>query len=349
MPPKGRSVFIDANIVIRAGKPPGGPEIERVGDLVDAGLVKILTTDLTVTEVAKKHADNDYEVVREIARPHFRKIVEDLVGTKIKKISKTEIGERLRAKYDEAVSQMFDRLKADRLAIDAVKPTSVFASYADGTGFFSGDGKKDQFPDAFIFECIKQLASDKSPVIIVSDDGDFDKPAGNEDFVSIIKSLPELFQILGYEMDAPLVEEFLNDEEENLIKFVEEEVNDWGLVGDVEDSEIYGITVYDITIEKLTAFKPVEDGDSILVVGKAKVNVTAEYSHPDWDTAYYDSEDKVLIPWNNVDGETDIEFEVDVSISLAVDEVGALEEIEALSFRNSDFQYVELHPFELYK
>lgn len=349
MPPKGPSVFLDANIVISAGKPPGGPEIERVGDLVDAGLVKILTTDLTVTEVAKKHADNDYEVVKEIARPHFRRIVEDVVGTKIEKISKTEIRGKLRAKYDEAVSQMFDRLKADRLEIDAIKPTSVFASYANGTGFFSGDGKKDQFPDAFIFECIKQVASEKSPVIIISNDGDFDKPVGNEDFVSVIKSLPELFQILGYEMDAPLVEEFLNDEADNLIQFVEQEVNDWGLVGDVEDSEVYGITVNDVTLEKLTAFKPVEEGDSILAVGKAKVNVNAEYSHPDWDTASYDSEDKVLIPWGNVDGETEIELEVDVSISVAVNEDGDPEEIETLSFRNSDFQYVELHPFELYK
>ncbi|WP_201151409.1 PIN domain-containing protein [Rhodovulum sulfidophilum] len=57
--------------------------------------------------------------------------------------------------------------------------------------------KKDQFPDAFIFECIKQVASAKSPVIIVSDDGDFDKLAGDEEHVSVIKSLPELFQHLG--------------------------------------------------------------------------------------------------------------------------------------------------------
>lgn len=349
MPTKGPSVFLDANIVIRAGKPPGGPEIDRVGDLVDAGLVKILTTDLTVTEVAKKHSDNDYEVVKEIARPHFRKIVEDVVGVKIEKISKTEIREKIRAAYNESVSKMFDRLKAHRLEIDTVKPTAVFASYADGTGFFSGEGKKDQFPDAFIFECLKQVASAKSPVIIVSDDGDFDKPAGDEEHVSVIKSLPELFQHLGYEMQAPLVEEFLDDEEDRLMQFVEQEVNDWGLIGDVEDSEIYGITVNDIVLENIIAFKPVDEGDSILAVGKAKVNVTAEYSHPDWDTASYDSEDKVLIPWDNVDGETEIELEIDVSVSIAVDEDGHPEEIEALSFRNSDFQYVELHPFELYK
>tara|TARA_R100001369_G_scaffold79169_1_gene109143 strand:- start:1275 stop:2330 length:1056 start_codon:yes stop_codon:yes gene_type:complete len=349
MPIKGPSVFLDANIVIRAGKPPGGPEIDRVGDLVDAGFVKFLTTDLTVTEVVKKHADNDYEVVKEIARPHFRKISEDVVGVKIEKISKTEIREKLRAIYHESVSKMFNRLKAHRLEIDAVKPTAVFASYADGTGFFSGEGKKDQFPDAFIFECIKQVASAKLPVIIVSDDGDFDKPAEDEEFVLVIKSLPELFQHLGYEMEAPLVKEFLDGEADTLIQCVEQEVNNWGLVGDVEDSEIYGITVNDVVLENITAFKPVDEGDSILAVGKAKVNVTAEYSHPDWDTASYDSEDKVLIPWDEVDGETEIEISIDVSVSIAVDEAGNLKEIEALSFRNSDFQYVALHPFEHYK
>jgi hypothetical protein len=51
-------IFLDANVVIAAGKPPGGPEISRVVDLVEAKLINVLTTDLTVTEVAKRHAEN---------------------------------------------------------------------------------------------------------------------------------------------------------------------------------------------------------------------------------------------------------------------------------------------------
>ena len=31
-----RKIFLDANVVIRAGKPPGGPLIKRVADLGDA-------------------------------------------------------------------------------------------------------------------------------------------------------------------------------------------------------------------------------------------------------------------------------------------------------------------------
>ena len=46
-----RKIFTDANVVIRAGKPPGGPLISRVANLVDAGMIKVVTTDLTMTRV----------------------------------------------------------------------------------------------------------------------------------------------------------------------------------------------------------------------------------------------------------------------------------------------------------
>jgi hypothetical protein len=54
-----RKIFLDANIIIRAGKPLGGLLIRCVGDLVNAGYVKVMATDLTKMEIAKKHAGND--------------------------------------------------------------------------------------------------------------------------------------------------------------------------------------------------------------------------------------------------------------------------------------------------
>lgn len=349
MPKSQPQVFLDANIVIRAGKPPGGPEIERVGDLVEAGLIRVLTTNLTVTEVSKKHAINDYDVIKEVGRPHFRRIVEETLSAALPAVTKSEIKAALDKKYADATSAMFKSLKAKVLEIDAIKPSAVFASYAAGSGFFSGEGKKDQFPDAFTFECLKAVATDKAPVIIVSDDGDFDAPAKQEANITVLKSLPDLFKHLGFEMEAPEVEEFLDENLEELAKLVNNEVEDWGLIGDVEDSEIYDVSVEKVEVQKVVAFKPVDEGDSLLVTATLKVSARASYTHPDWDTASYDSEDKVLIPWDDVSGETELEFSVDVSISIAVDEDGKAEELDMLSFRNSDFQYVTLHPWEDYK
>ena len=92
-----------------------------------------------------------------------------------------------------------------------------------------------------------------------------------------------------------------------------------------------------------------EEGDPILVVGRVGVRAKVSYSHPNWDEAMYDSEDKVLIPFEDVSGETEIELSIDVSMTIAVDDKGAPTDIEELSFRNRDFQCVTLYPTETYK
>lgn len=342
-------VFLDANVVIAAGKPPGGPILARVADLVEADLITVLTTDLTVTEVAKKHAENDYEVIKEVGRAHFRKIVEEVVGTALPDVTKAQMRAKLALAYDASTKAMFKSLGAKTLGIDDIKPSKVFAAYAAGEGFFTGEGKKDQFPDAFIFECLKAEASKKEPVIIVSNDGDYVKPVGGEKHISLVKSLPDLFKVLGLEIEAPEVGNFLEEHKAELVEAADAELADWGLIADVEDAEIDETTVTDIEVKDLTTFKPSEEGGSILVVGRMSVKANVSYTHPNWDEAMYDSEDKRLIPFEDVSGETEVTLDVDVSMSIGVDEDGDPSEIEELRFRNSDFQYVELHPYDPYE
>ena len=279
-------VFLDANIVISAGKPPGGPEIARVVDLVDAGLITVLTTDLTITEVAKKYIQSDFDAIKEISQPHFRKIVEGATGVALPALKRPELRAKLKSIYDESTTQMFDALEAKTLQIDEVKPSAVFSAYAAGEGFFSGDGKKDQFPDAFAFECLKKEASRNSPVIIVSNDGDFDGPVGSAKHISLVKSLPELFAALGLEMAAPQLDPFLETQEEQIVDLVSQELTNWGLhSSDVMDAEIDEITVNSVEVKKLTAFKPSEAGKSILVVGTIEVAALVSFTHPNWDEA----------------------------------------------------------------
>jgi hypothetical protein len=342
-------VFLDANVVIAAGKPPGGPEIARVIDLVDADLVSVLTTDLTIKEVAKKHAKNDFDLIKEICQPHFRRIVEEATGVALPELKRAHLKRELIESFDASTKAMFTKLGAKALTIDEVKPSVVFNDYASGQGFFSGEGKKDQFPDAFLFECLKQEASEKEPVIIVSNDGDFAAPAKDVKHITLVTSLPELFDNLGLEMEVPEIDKFFEDHSDELVEAVDNELSNWGLQGDVEGSEIDGTKVTEVEVEKLTAFKPTEKDDPILVVGQLAVTATVSYTHPNWDDAMYDSEDKVLIPFEDVSGETEVELTIDVSISVSVDEQGEPEEIEDLRFRNSDFVHVELHPYDPYK
>ena len=338
-------VFLDANVVIQAGKPPGGLILSRLKKLIDAGFITVLTTDLTCQEVAKKHADDDYKVIKEVGQSHFRKIVEKVVGTKLPNITKSELRAKIAEAYTQSTTAMFKDLRCKTLVIDNVKPSIVFSAYAAREGFFTHEGKKDQFPDAFIFECLKAEATREEPVIIVSNDSDFDKPVKSEAHISLVKSLPELFETLGLQVDAPEVTDFLECHKKQLVEAVDGELEDWGLIGDVEDSEIEETNVTEVEAMDLMSFGSANKGGPILVVGSLSVKVNVSYTHPDWNHAVYDSEDKRYIAFEDVSGETEVSFDVDVSMSVAVDEDGNPERIEELSFRNDDFQYVALHPY----
>jgi hypothetical protein len=335
-------VFLDANVVIAAGKPPGGPELARVIDLVDADLITVLTTDLTITEVAKKYAQNDYDLIKEISQPHFRDAVKAATGVDLPAIKRKDLREKILEIYRASTEKMFQSLKAKTLAIDTVKPSVVFGAYAAQEGFFSGDGKKDQFPDAFIFECLKAEASAEEPVVIVSQDGDFDAPVKPEPHLRVVKTLPDLFSELGLQIDAIDLEMFFEIAKDELVKAVDKQLSDWGLQGDIEDSEIDESSVTNVEIERLTAFKSAQAGDPILGVGTLTVTADVSYTHPDWDSAIWDSEDKVAIPFHTVSGETEVELNIDVSISVDVDANGDPVSIAKLTFRNDKFVYVTL-------
>lgn len=282
MPDRPLKVFLDANVVIRAGKPPGAPVIPRVADLVDAGYVKVVTTDLTKMEVAKKHANNDFEIIGGVARKRFRELTEEAIGVKLPNISSEELQTKLFDKYWASTDAMFKKLRAETLSIDGVEPSAVFESYSRKTGLFSGEAKKDQFPDAFIWDALKAVATQSDPLIIVTDDGDFDAGIRDHEHITRLKSIPDLFAKVGLTIEAaPEVETFFEQHDDDVVATVDDELNQWSLqVSDIEDAEIDESTVSSVTFLYFTTFRAAGDSKDILVVGRLEMEVNVLYNHP---------------------------------------------------------------------
>jgi PIN domain len=339
-------VFLDANVVIRAGKPPGAPMMPRVTDLVEAGYIKVVTTNLTKMEVAKKHANNDFEIIGGVARKRFRELVEGAVAVKLPTISSEELRTKLFEKYQTSTDAMFENLRTETLSIDGVKPSAVFQSYSRETGLFSGEAKKDQFPDAFVWEALKVIATKSDPLIIVTDDGDFDAGIREHEHITRLKSIPDLFAKVGLTIEAaPDVEVFFEEHKDDVVAVVDDELNQWGLqVSDIEDAEIDESTVSKVTFLNLTTFRAAGDSKDILVVGRLEMNVHVSYNHPDWDSATYDSEDKVRIPHHHVDGEKSVDIEAKFTMTLNVDSKGKPAKIADFSFDDDNFIWVSLMP-----
>ena len=80
------------------------------------------------------------------------------------------------------------------------------------------------------------------------------------------------------------------------------------------------------------------------VVGRIEMDVKVSYHHPDWDTATYDSEDKVLLPHHTVEGEKNIDVEANFSMTLTVDKHGKPTSVAEFSFDDDDFVWVAIGP-----
>jgi hypothetical protein len=224
---KALAVFLDANVIIRTGKPPGGPLFHRLADLVKAGFITVLTMDLTKDEIIKKHVENDYEVVKEFGRPHFRKLIEGLCSMPLPEIDKAELKSRLWKQHADGVAKMFEALKAKTLSIDDVKPSAVLDAYTHRTGLFTGEGKKDQFPDAFILERVRAEASSSVPLILVADDKDFKVAVKDSDNLSVLKTIEDLFKMLGLQVEIPEIDDFLDEQKDEVIELFDAELKNW--------------------------------------------------------------------------------------------------------------------------
>lgn len=288
--------------------------------------------------------------MKDYARHHYRDILGDALGTKLPHIDKATLKRKIAEKFDTGTKRVFARLGATTLSIDEVRPSTVFEAYSGGTGFFAGEGKKHQFPDAFIFERLRVLATKDVPLIIVSADGDFAGPVKDEPQITLVKSLPELFKLLGLEVEAPEIQQFLDDHEEEVVGLFDAELSNWGLeVADVPEAEIDEASVTQVQLADLITFRWTKDSGSILAVDTATVTAKVSYTHPDWDTASWDSDDKVAIPWREVSGETDVNFDVRFSMLVSVDKSANPVAVEELQFLDDDFVYVDIQQYETYK
>lgn len=143
---------------------------------------------------------------------------------------------------------------------------------------------------------------------------------------------------------APDIEGFIEDTEHEIVAAVHDELNQWGLhISDVEDAEVDESTVERVTFLDFRAFRMVGERN-LLVVGRIEMDVKISYHHPDWDTATYDSEDKVLLPHRTVEDEKEVSMEADFTMTLNVDQHGKPNTISKFSFDDEDFIWVSVLP-----
>lgn len=318
---RGRRVFVDANIWISWGYQLGKAEATTLADLVEHELVRVVVTDLTVIEIAKRFRDIDFEKLEPLTKADVRGLAKQLLGLDIPGIDREQLRSSIFNGHLEAVKRRLrGRFGAEVRSIDTVKPSHVLAHYTDGTGLFGPTGKKHQFPDAFIFSALASDLSEHNPLIVLSQDGDFANACEKEPHIQRVTSMPALLKELAIEPERDTTIALVVAAPKQFEQALAEMLQDYGVEAtDVEDAEIEVLDVQRVSDLQLTGLYRISEEDSKYIgFATCSLEASISFTHPDWDTAIWDSEDRVPIPHRRIDGEMDVDID-DIKFSFLVD------------------------------
>jgi len=336
MPSNVQRVFVDANLWISWG--PGFPKAEAatLEQLVEDGLVKVISTDLTIMEIAKKFRNSDVERLDALTKSDLRQAAQQLLNVALPQVDKEAIRTQFFERHlGDVKQQMVKRMRAEVRSIDSVKPTDILSSYTHGTGLFGPSGKKDQFPDAFIFATISSDVSGDNPLIVWSQDGDFAQACDRNEHITRVRSMPQLLDALGIAQEGEAMIELLQGRDDLFLVALQEALTGMSVQAQDEDDaevEVTGVVaVEDVTVSRL--YRVSGQADQFIGFGCCEPKANVSFTAPDWDSAIWDSEDKVLIPLHSIEGEVEVEIQEFAFSFLAEIRNGEVVIIDALELK----------------
>ena len=314
-----------------------GPRIKTLFNAASKGRIRIVLPDLTEFEVIK-HLESkceehdgsgglhklDNSMLKDL--PEGKKLINGLRS--------------LQSHLKESVTKMFlgelKRASVRRIKIPAdLNVLKVIEAYKNREAPFS-EKKKDEFPDAFVLETLEEWCEDNDEeCTILSKDSDM------EHYVS------ERLHYKDYEV---FVQELINEEEHITTKLATDILDDNRFVNaltdwtqDVLDNDVYYCAalqienINDFSIKNIDIYA---EKDDLRLVGyyddtcvfEIMVTITTEIEvwHPDYDSAYWDSEDhKYYFLDDNVMDTVTSELIVPVEIS--ADMNGILIDVESIN------------------
>ena len=333
-------VFIDANVYISDGKPPGGDIIRAVRNLVNAGKVEVITTDITINEITKHFTNHDIKNLGGAFRPHVRKLIETISGVAVPEYDPAVIKEKFWQTNEENTRAMMSGLRAAELSADKVSARGVLTAYSQEIGFFDNGAKKDQISDAFIFETLRQLASEENPIVIYSKDGDFEKAATASQYISIVKEAGDLLALLDLRLTGKNLQRFFFPSQQEIIeRLFQKELEDYEYIcSDDFDWDVEFMHVERVEFEEIEDFEINER--EILVTGDAYVTVMLHVSGDDMSNAIRDSDDGSYYAFDKIDADFRTTIEVPFNMTILVDQNGVPEKIPSVTVDNcKDFWF----------
>jgi hypothetical protein len=289
--------------------------------LVESERALVLSTEITIQEI-EKHIKESVAEARAAAKD-FRKRARVLSNLKdpkfsvlLNRLDAARITDTLLAQFAE----FRQRARVCLIPLTGVSIAAVMERYFMALPPFGGADKKHEFPDAFALAALTNWCKplDQS-VYVISTDGDMKSACSPNGPLFAIDKLEQFLDMVVRQDTrlAEFAESFLRTQLATVEKVLRGKFEDSGFVLIDEDGDVENVEVQSISIEEPLLIS-VEDYSANYEL-TATVTFLAEVFYDDMETASYDSEDKVLIPWRRIHKAVEQTAEVTAEIQLDFD------------------------------
>ena len=295
------SIFIDTSIFYKENFSFGKHKLQEISRLCFENIINLILTDVTIKEVEKKMS----ELVEEAIRAHnkfmkegkiLRNIEQPKYILKFEGLSSQEANMALLSNLAN-----FTSLARAVISVDTISPSEVFERYFEKSPPFGSEGKKHEFPDAFVLNALEKWCKESaSKIYVVACDRDFEEYCKQSPNLIYISSLSEVLDIVS-KSDEYAYNRFhaiLDGKTEDLAKLIKKEIEDCWFWLEDEEGEVMEIEITDITLGEY--FITARKDNTFDVSVKVDVNLSAEVEYGDPTTASYDSEEGRLIYWEKI-------------------------------------------------
>jgi len=296
-------VYIDSSIFIEKNFFFAGTSLGALAKWAKSKKIQIILTDITINEARsniKKNVEKAVQSIRKFRNQAMilRNLKQDSITSIFSDLDNQGYEKEINSQFDDFISECLVEI----ISINEVDIDNIFNLYFDKKPPFGSGKKRNEFPDAFIMAGLNDWAEQEGkPIYIVSKDKDMEEGVSSFKHLHYVDSLESYLDIvaLHYEVLGPLSTRLLKENINKIKELIEERFSYFGFYLEDQDGDVLDVEVIDV-----------EDPEEYLISvesGYAKFELTtevhyeAEIEYDDLETATYDSEDKVLIPWRKIE------------------------------------------------
>lgn len=320
---KTNNLFIDTSIFIQKNFDYRNSSFEKLKSIIKSDNLNLFITSITENEV-KSNIKSEISKVKSYLKL-FRnegKILWNVNSFDFKTLFKIK---SLDDYEKEIIDQFHNFLKvtnAKHIKINNARVDKVFQDYFENNAPFNSGKKKNEFPDAFVIEALKEWCELKNEKIyVLSDDGDFKDSLKSSNNLLYIKSLEEYLDLFNkFTNDLPdKILDILDRHNfrEVITKDIEVKFPELVFWLNDEDGDVSDIDVKDVIIEDQYVIEAVNN--SATIEFDAVINFSASISFFDSDRSMYDNEEGKYLFKFYLNGVVDRSVTVPIKVEVELD------------------------------